>query len=86
MTTKLTHINDRHGDAEVHKAGCAHLNRGLKDNVFTFDVETRLEAVKHVWGMDMIQEDMANEDLTEAEALNRYLHNTKFAPCLKDLK
>lgn len=80
---KLTHINDAHGDAEVHTAGCGHLNRGRKDNVFTFEAETKLEAVKHVWGEDMIREDMENEGLTEAEAMGRYLNNTKFAPCVK---
>ena len=84
MKIKLIHTNDNHGNAEVHLADCGHIFRLIRNGgQFTFDAETAIEAVKRVWGEEMIEEDVFNTGQTEEEVLNSYLHNTKFAPCVK---
>jgi hypothetical protein len=77
-TIKITIVSPA-GDPEVHKAGCAHLNRQNKrsDVSYTIEVSSAQEAANDFWA-DFVE----SGEMSEEEALA----NTSFAPCVKELK
>jgi hypothetical protein len=44
---RLTHVTDKRGDSEVHKAGCSHTQRRAgRNHYFEFEAQSRAEALE----------------------------------------
>lgn len=96
---KVISIRNSHGDTEIHKFGCQHVNRRVTAmhraltgcDPWVDDFETRLEVAESEYGESAgsFYEENGGDDEYDSyedflkEVATSWIH---FAPCMKDMK
>jgi hypothetical protein len=92
---KVTILNTRNGDPDVHKTGCADIKRGLKTGKYYADeaqdanVASILEATVAYWDNGILDEQYGYEGApyaTKLDAANGHTAYMNFLPCTAGLE